>query len=321
MVEKKLIFIGGFPSGGTDLLKNVLNAHPAVHINGEMPFLYKLPTHLPFAVNDSYTQEETNKLLEWLSDHDIWDNLTNKESMQKSIYNLNGRSISKYQFFYELFSKIERDVWGNKTPQNSENAEILFKLFPDSKLIVVTRDVRDVVLSWKKKWGKNPYLVADKWASRMSHVHDLAQVNDRILLLKFEDLLSETERVTKGICQFIEIEWDERMLTYHKHTDTIVDGKINYGNPIKKGNKQKWKTTAKPKFIRRIEEIAFDGMEKLNYDTAHAKEVKPLSHFYKKYGIMYDVLAMLLVGNRAKENNSFKDRISEVVKQIKLKTS
>ena len=46
MVKKKqTLFVGGFPSGGTDLLKNILNAHPDIYINGEMPFLYKLANY------------------------------------------------------------------------------------------------------------------------------------------------------------------------------------------------------------------------------------------------------------------------------------
>lgn len=315
------LFLGGFPSGGTDLLKNILNAHSTVYINGEMPFLNKLPTHLPFAVKESYTQEEAEKLLEWLSVHDIWNNLMNMANVQKSVSNLNDRSISKYHFFYELFSEKKREVWGNKTPQNSENVELLFKLFPESKLIVVTRDVRDVVLSWKKKWGKNPYLVADKWGRRMSGVYDLAQKDDRVLLIKFEDLLEETEDTTKKICEFIGIKWDKKMLNHHKHTENIVDGKINYGKPLKKDNKQKWRSLASPNFVRKVEETAFQGMGKLNYDIAYAKKEKPLSLFYRKYGMVHDALAMLFVGNRAKKNNSMADRISQIVKQIKLRIS
>lgn len=319
MDYKKLVFIGGFPSGGTDLLKNILNAHSSIYINGEMPFLYNIPER--FINKDRYTKEEAESLLDWLSDHDIWNNLTNKANVQKSVFNLGNSSISKYQFFYELFSEKKREIWGNKTPQNSENAKLLFELFPDSSLIVVTRDVRDVVLSWKKKWGKNPYLVADKWAKRMSHVYDLAQVDDRILLIKFEDLLSETESATKKICEFIGIEWDKKMLNYHKHTENVVDGKINYGKPLKKENKQKWKKHASENFVSKIEEIAFEGMEKLSYDIAYANKGKTLSPFYRKYGMLYDALAMLFVGNRAKENNSMADRISEIAKQIKLRIS
>jgi hypothetical protein len=318
--KKELIFVGGFPSGGTDLLKNILNAHSSIYINGEMPFLYKLTSHLSFTLNEQYNQKEVKELLKWLSDHDIWDNLSNKENVQESVSHLGDVSdISKYHFFYELFSKKERQVWGNKTPQNSENAELLFELFPDSKLIVVTRDVRDVVLSWKKKWGKNPYLVADKWNRRMSQVYDLSKSDERILLVKFEDLLSNTEIMTKNICQFIGIEWEERMVNYHLHIESVVDGKINYGQPIKSDNKQKWRAKASNKFIKKIEEIAYQGLEKLNYEIVYAEGEVPLNKVYKKYGILQDALAMLLVGNRAKENNSISDRFSEVYKQIKLR--
>lgn len=321
MLNKQLLFIGGFPSGGTDLLKNILNAHHDVFINGEMPFLYKLPIELNFSVANVYSKSEAEQIIDWLTDQDIWNNLKNKNTVRKKVANTGKHAIDQKKFFYELFLEKERMVWGNKTPQNTEYAQSLFKLFPDSKLVVVTRDVRDVVLSWKKKWGKNPHLVADKWNRRMCQIYDLTKEDDRIILIKFEDLLSETVDITKKICDFIGIEWDKKMLKYHEHTENVIDGKINYGEPLKKDNKQKWKTQASPKIIRQVEEIAFEGMKKLDYKIAYAEQRRKLGTFYKKYAMVYDALAMLFVGNRAKENNSVADRISQVAKQIKLRIS
>lgn len=40
--DMQLLFIGGFPSGGTDLTKTILNAHPDIDIAGEMPLLSNL---------------------------------------------------------------------------------------------------------------------------------------------------------------------------------------------------------------------------------------------------------------------------------------
>lgn len=37
-----LVFLCGFPSSGTDLLKNVMNAHPDIWMSGEFPFLPRL---------------------------------------------------------------------------------------------------------------------------------------------------------------------------------------------------------------------------------------------------------------------------------------
>lgn len=316
---KHLIFLGGFPSGGTDLLKNILNAHSEVFINGEMPFLYKIPSYFTFSLEEVYTSFQIEQILEWLTENDVWHNLENKFNKQDFITESVKDGVDKYNFFYQLFSDNERKVWGNKTPQNTENAEKLLKLFPESKLLIVTRDVRDVVLSWKKKWGKNPFLVADKWNRRMSNACELAIRDDRILIIKFEDLLSETEKITKEICQFIEIEWEERMLYYHLYVENVVDGKINYGKPIKSDNKKKWKTKVSGKFIKRIEEIAYNGLVNLNYEIEYAKKEVPLHKVYKKYGMLHDVIAMLLVGNRVKGNNSISDRLSEVYKQIILR--
>lgn len=319
--DRKLVFIGGFPSGGTDLLKNILNAHSDIFLNGEMPFLYRLPDHFTFALKENYTIQEAEQILNWLSKHDIWNNLLNIDKVQKNIFKKETDLIEKEYFFYHLFSDKNRKVWGNKTPQNTENVKVLFQLFPNCKIIIITRDVRDVVLSWKKKWGKNPYLVADKWNRRMSGISDIANSNDNVLVIKFEELLNNTVNITDLICQFLNIEWDSKMADYHHYVNQEVSGKINYGKPIIKDNKHKWINLTNQSFVNRIEEIAYKGLQKLNYEIIYAKKPQPISNLYKKYAIIHDATAMIFVGNRAKENNSIFDRFSEILKQLKLKTS
>lgn len=319
--NKHLVFIGGFPSGGTDLLKNILNAHSDIYLNGEMPFLYRFPDHISFAYRDYYTKLEAEQILRWLSEHDIWNNLSNIDGAQKLIIESEPDLIKKEFLFYHLFSDKERKVWGNKTPQNTENVHSLIKLFPESKFVIITRDVRDVVLSWLKKWGKNPYLVAEKWSRRMSDISDLATTSDQILMIKFEELLVNTEDITKKVCEYLNIKWDRKMPEYHQYINQKVEGKINYGKPIKKDNKQKWRDQATQSFVTRIEEIAYEGLQKLDYEVVYANKYIPLSNLYRKYGTIHDAFAMIFVGNRAKEDNSIFSRFKEIYKQIKLKTS
>ena len=124
--KRQLIFIGGFPSGGTDLLKNILNAHPDIHINGEMPFLYKLANY-GYTENSIITSEtEYEKFINILTQLNEWNNLENID-YKPTLYPVNVGKL-----LYNLFSTKNTMIWGNKTPQNTENLNIISSIFPNA---------------------------------------------------------------------------------------------------------------------------------------------------------------------------------------------
>src|SRR5439155_18919139 len=83
--------------------------------------------------------------------------------------------------------------YGNKTPQYTELLRPLLNLFPATKLILIVRDIRDVALSFEKKWGKSGVLCAHKWNWRMHH--GLACLDSlprgQWHILRYEDLLRD----------------------------------------------------------------------------------------------------------------------------------
>ena len=312
-MKNQLVFIGGFPSGGTDLLKNILNAHEEIYINGEMPFLYRLSDYqipVDFRID---TREKFDKLKGAVNKYDIWDNLENLSNTNFEDFKSTDKTIK--DFFRVSFSKKGKKVWGNKTPQNTENIDILSKYFPESKFIIITRDIRDIALSWKKKWGKSILLTSHKWNARM-------QVNvkgNRILLVKYEDLLENIEAETKRICDFLGIPWDDSMIRFQDKTTSIIDGKINYGKGLIPENKEKWKKELSKKTLKRIEEIAYTALEHHDYPISIAKTSKEIRWHENLYGLLEDVLAMIFVGNRASANNTFITRFKMIINQIRIR--
>ena len=73
----KLLFICGFPGGGTDLVKTILNSHPDVYINGEMPFL-KNVIRYGYGENTKFSNiSEIAKFQKVLHKFDTWGNIEN----------------------------------------------------------------------------------------------------------------------------------------------------------------------------------------------------------------------------------------------------
>lgn len=315
-LDEPPVFICGFPSGGTDLLRTVMNAHPEIYLNGEMPFLYYLPKYQFKNTTDLTDPKNYNRLIELLRKFDVWNTVgnLNYEFKEEELKNLNlNRALRT------LFNNTNKKIWGNKTPQNSENIHNLLKLFPNAKFILILRDVRDVCLSWRRKWGKNEYLCSHRWSERMGKTLKVVQQlpKEQVLIVKFEELLADTELTTKEIAKFLNIEWSEKMLEHHLHTKKVIDGKINYGKSIVPGNKEKWKKYLSKKEVKEIEMISYNTMLLAGYNPCRATKQTTIGIYNYLYGYCQDLYAMFFVGNRFSKKADLKDKFGSFFFEIK----
>lgn len=309
----KLLFICGFPSGGTDLTRTILNAHPEVYISGEMQWLKDIGKH-------NYDQHTTfnnitdiGDFQELLRKWDRWGEIENLSHDFTSELRTQ-KTLSLENVLKVCFLGNDSKVWGNKTPQNTENIDTLLKLFPKAYFLIITRDVRDVCLSWNKKWGRNMAWCAAKWNFRMAKgktcTDNLAQ--DRYMYVKFEDLLKNNEQSCREICAFLELDFSESITEHYNYNDELKDGKVNYAQPIKPGNCGKWKKELPPNTVKRLEEISFNTMKQFNYNISYAKKHKPISLWEIIFGFINDAYSILIVGNRYSKNNKLSKRLKEI---------
>jgi hypothetical protein len=314
--DKKLLFICGFPSGGTDLLKNILNAHPDIYLNGEMPFLYTLYKYGYKHDTKFRNIEDIDRFRHILKPIDVYNTLENIDS-DFQIELKKKRNISLEEVLYYIFSSKKRLVWGNKTPQNTENILNLYRLFPKAYFLLIVRDVRDVCLSWGKKWGKNKYLCAYKWQKRMLKVLENSEKISRFKVIKYEDLINNTTFVTKGVSDFLNINWSRRMLDYHIYIKQVIDGKINYGKKIKQNNYKKWTHNLQPAEIKKIEEISFKALNYYEYKIKYAEYQKKMKNLEKILFYIQDSFSIIFIGNRYSKDNRFSRRIKNILLEMK----
>ena len=98
-------------------------------------------------------------------------------------------------------------------------------------MINLVRDQRDVLLSQKNKWRRrflgaksiplsealrsyvnyHPILTAKMWNSSLSYTAKYLN-HSRVKIVRFEDLLSNSENSVKDICKFLKIDFQEEML-------------------------------------------------------------------------------------------------------------
>jgi len=309
------LFICGFPSGGTDLLKTMLNAHKHIYLNGEMPFLYLLPKY-NYTYNSKINNTiEKNKFREIIYKIDVYRNFENLEYSDISF------PITVPDLVKIYFSKSDKRIWGNKTPQNSEHIDDLLRIFPDAKFLIIVRDIRDIAMSWHKKWGKDMLFCAHKWENKMKiMLQSVQNLNpEKYLIVKYEDILESTESELKRVTSFLSLNWDKNMLEHHKHLNEFKDGKINFGKPLIKDNKSKWKTGINRSILLRIEEISFTMLSHFNYNISLAKKYSEIKLREKLTGRFKDIVTMIFVGNKFRSKQKVTDIIKDVKFEIKKK--
>jgi hypothetical protein len=305
--DANLVFVGGFPSGGTDLTMSVLNAHPEVFIPPGFAFLPKLgDTFGPSVPADQLEHlvsafRKVDSLDSFRTNH--WHNFTTNRrdeielgpppEPEDGVYSLS----TIYQW---MLGVPEHVTWtGNKWPNNTENLDRLHRVFPKARYIIVTRDIRDTVISAEKKWGKDHLMFAAKYERRMSiHLDLLKQVDVPVHRLRFENLLDDLEGEARRICEFLELEFDPKMLEFHKHLTKVMHGKPNWGKPLIPRNYEKWRKQLSPERIKRVEEIAYTAMTALDYPPEYAEGPRAITLRERVVGRLADIKSTLFVHNR-----------------------
>jgi hypothetical protein len=320
-MDNKMLFVCGFPSGGTDLIKTILNAHPDIFLSGEMPALSRLAEY-GFGPETRFNNlDDLSYFRQCLLKLDVYKNISNID------HDFGGKLherefLSMDEVLRICFHEDNecKKIWGNKTPQNTEKVRELHELFPSACFLMIARDVRDVCLSWDRKWGKDMIWCAHKWSQRMSAgLNDLRALEGsglNFITIRYEDLIRNTESVCREICDFLGLEFSVRMIEHHLHTKEKIDGKINYGQALMSQNSEKWRKSIDPDDLCRIEEICFDGMQLFRYEPSLASGKVSITKIELFRGILNDFFRAFLTGNRVSNQNSMMNRLKSLRVQL-----
>ena len=105
------------------------------------------------------------------------------------------------------------------TPANARKADRLEPIYPDSKVVIVTRDGRDVSASFvSQTFGPDDVFAGlDQWEARMlaSHRAALASRSGRVLTFELVDLVARDRAATLArLCEFVEVPVDDEMVAW-----------------------------------------------------------------------------------------------------------
>ncbi len=216
---EKPIFIVGVPRSGTTLLRMMLNAHSKIAIAPETHF-FRLFWANRYKYGDLSNKNNFKKL---------WNELVEckyfKDLKLKDVQKIYKRLLDGERSYKSIFERLLKEYakqnnkprWGEKTPAHLLYLEIILSFFPSAKVIHIIRDPRDVALSFKKvPWGTNDvFSVARIWNKYMSIADNF---KDKILEIRYEDLIANPESILRNVCDFIEERFEKQMLNFHSYS-------------------------------------------------------------------------------------------------------
>lgn len=146
--------------------------------------------------------------------------------------------------------------------------------FSEAKFIWLVRDPRDMALSWSQSPVHRGDIVraANIWQKNQSETLKLyQQFPDKILWVKYEDLISNQEQELMRICDFLDVDFEEGMVDYHKkkisqENAAQTDNWKNLNQSIIKNNSKKYLKALRKEQIQFIEYVCKNEMGALNYD-------------------------------------------------------
>jgi len=214
------LFVIGMWRSGTSLLYRLINQHPDICLMYEGDLAVLRPLFLWF-------QHKPN----WMEYWDFWSGALRRHSIDPASVPANFKDLkSAVQHVYRAYAGSA--IWGCKSPNYYDCMQSLHGMFPDARFIIIWRDPADVCRSVLRA-GRVSY----SWFHRRGMFHRallghrvLKKETDALLRrgahvhqIQYEDLVADTPATMKGICEFLNLPFNERMATLKGSDHSAID--------------------------------------------------------------------------------------------------
>lgn len=331
------VFMIGTQRSGSNLLRLMLNQlsdlaspHPP-HILDRMYPLLDSYGDLENIENFKQLVDDVCRLVEL--NPVAWDGVTlDRENVQSRCKNHS--LMAAFGAVYDVCAEVQNaKTWCCKSLANIKYVDDIEKYFENPKYIYLYRDGRDVALSFKKAvvGEKHIFNIATNWSKTQEIAINLRESieSDRIFSVSYEQLTSEPELTARAICEFLGMEYTDKMLEFHKTKEAENASKSselwsNVTKPIDNKNSRKFVKEMSEEDVRIFESVAGHVLDKLGYTREYVKqgeELKLAKADIDKFNRENKRLKDTVLASVDKEDMERRNRQEQLLKEIKQRTA
>ena len=228
------VILVGLPRSGSTLVSRIFNESLNCFIINDFYYLQYVESLGGYTKSDQKTKEllvdfivdqvKNRTKPEGLAD-EVWFGLPFSTDELQTItdfaaaYKASGEAKNWSQILQDMMQFLTnlsgKSIWGYNTPQDYLNFEVICDAFADAKFIFLLRSPLATLLSYKYYWTRDtkfhddrgryhPVVQSLAWKTCVNTYFSLRQEQgkSRCMLIKFEDVLSETEQTLGDVSQF-----------------------------------------------------------------------------------------------------------------------
>jgi hypothetical protein len=267
------LFIVGCPRSGTTVLQQALNRHPDVVVPAETAYFHDFVGHL---------RRGQQRALQHI-ERDLDIQLTTVRNRVREPTDIIARYEEIAERYLARLGRAEAAYFGDKSPHHLFVLDRVLRYFPDSRVIVVFRDGRDVALSLSKVPWAPPglFLNFSYWLRACrQHVRIRADRPGQVLEVRYEDFVSDPARICEDVCGFLELPYDDRMVRGDGTAVGIPEWEWGWkgraAGPIDRNRVGAWRRELTPTRVELLERWGGRVLSEFGYDVTVSGDSTPL---------------------------------------------
>ena len=198
------VFIVGFPRSGTTLLDQMLDCHPRLRTIEEKQMAH--------AMEEAFLK---------LAGNDV-----------RALAELSAENVVALRRIYfstaAQFVQREADqILVDRNPMNTFRVPLLWRIFPDAKFVFAARHPCDVCLScFMQSFELNEVTVHFTSLENTARLYNrevevwrrcVSELPLHHYAIRYEDLIVDVEQETRGLLEFLGVDWDDAVLRHVEH--------------------------------------------------------------------------------------------------------
>ena len=213
MTRERPIFVVGTMRSSSTLLRLILDAHPRIAVSEETGFMGGL-----VAAKD---------IPNWIHGRGWYERLGFTEQ------EFDARLRDFYSGMFDRHARSQgKQRWGEKTPFHSRHIPQMATVFPDSVFVGIVRHPGAVVHSLVEKFHYDVRDAVRYWVTTNEEIlrRGLELDDDRFALLRYEDVVGQTEETLRELVDFLDEPWSDDLLRHHDVQAARGTPRVSAGN-------------------------------------------------------------------------------------------